>query len=73
MNLKIKEFNVENIKSQLNQDILNLDEDSADIYLLFPTVTEVGDALNPSRRRSLWARRFVTDPSVNPSPAPNAP
>ncbi len=31
MNLKIKEFDVENIKSQLDQDILNLDEDSADI------------------------------------------
>jgi len=31
MNLEIEEFNVENIKSQLNQDILNLDEDSADI------------------------------------------
>jgi hypothetical protein len=31
MNLKIKEFNVENIKFQLDQDILNLDEDSADI------------------------------------------
>jgi len=31
MNLEIEEFNVENIKSQLDQDILNLDEDSADI------------------------------------------
>ena len=31
MNLEIKEFNVENIESQLDQDILNLDEDSADI------------------------------------------
>jgi len=31
MNLEIKEFNVENIKSQLNQDTLNLDKDSADI------------------------------------------
>jgi hypothetical protein len=31
MNLKIKEFNIKNIKSQLNQDILNLDEDFADI------------------------------------------
>jgi len=31
MNLKIKEFNIENIKSQLNQDTLNLDEDSANI------------------------------------------
>jgi len=30
MNLEIEEFNVENIKSQLNQDTLNLDEDSAD-------------------------------------------
>jgi len=32
MNLKIKEFNVENIKSQLNQNILNLDEDFTDIF-----------------------------------------
>jgi len=31
MNLEIEEFNVENVKSQLNQDILNLDEDFADI------------------------------------------
>ncbi len=31
MNLEIEEFNIENIKSQLDQDILNLDEDSADI------------------------------------------
>ncbi len=31
MNLEIKEFNVENIESQLDQDILNLDEDFADI------------------------------------------
>ncbi len=31
MNLEIKEFNVEDVKSQLDQDILNLDEDSADI------------------------------------------
>ncbi len=30
MNLKIEEFNIKNIKFQLNQDILNLDEDSAD-------------------------------------------
>jgi len=30
MNLEIEEFNVENIKSQLDQDTLNLDEDSAD-------------------------------------------
>jgi len=29
MNLEIEEFNVENVKSQLDQDILNLDEDSA--------------------------------------------
>jgi len=33
MNLKIEEFNVENVKSQLNQDILNLNEDFADILL----------------------------------------
>ncbi len=32
MNLEIEEFNVENVKSQLNQDTLNLDEDSADIF-----------------------------------------
>jgi len=30
MNLEIEEFDVENIKSQLNQNILNLNEDSAD-------------------------------------------
>jgi len=30
MNLEIKEFDVEDVKSQLNQDILNLDEDSVD-------------------------------------------
>jgi len=30
MNLEIEEFDVEDIKSQLNQDTLNLDEDSAD-------------------------------------------
>jgi len=33
MNLKIEEFNVEDVKSQLNQDILNLDEDFADILI----------------------------------------
>ncbi len=32
MNLEIEEFDVENIKSQLDQDTLNLDEDSADIF-----------------------------------------
>ncbi len=32
MNLEIKEFDVEDVKSQLNQDILNLDKDSADIF-----------------------------------------
>ncbi len=31
MNLEIKEFDIENIKFQLNQNILNLNEDSADI------------------------------------------
>ncbi len=31
MNLEIEEFDIENIKSQLNQDTLNLDEDFADI------------------------------------------
>jgi len=32
MNLEIEEFNVEDVKSQLNQDILNLNKDSADIF-----------------------------------------
>ncbi len=32
MNLEIEEFDVENIKSQLDQDILNLDEDFADTF-----------------------------------------
>ncbi len=32
MNLKIEEFNVKNIKSQLDQNTLNLNEDSADIF-----------------------------------------
>ncbi len=32
MNLKIKEFDVEDVKSQLNQDILNLNEDFADTF-----------------------------------------
>jgi len=32
MNLEFEEFDVENIKSQLDQDILNLDEDSADTF-----------------------------------------
>ena len=32
MNLEIEEFDVEDVKSQLDQDILNLDEDSADIF-----------------------------------------
>jgi len=32
MNLEIEEFNVENIESQLDQDTLNLDEDSADTF-----------------------------------------
>jgi len=31
MNLKIEEFDVENVESQLDQDTLNLDENSADI------------------------------------------
>jgi len=30
MNLEIEEFDVEDVKFQLNQDILNLDENSAD-------------------------------------------
>jgi len=36
MNLEVEEFNVEDVKShlesQLNQDILNLDEDFADTF-----------------------------------------
>jgi len=32
MNLEIEEFDVENIKSQLDQDILNLDEDFVDTF-----------------------------------------
>jgi hypothetical protein len=32
INLKIKESDVENIKFQLDQDILNLDEDSANTF-----------------------------------------
>jgi len=31
MNLEIEEFDVEDVKSQLDQDTLNLNEDSADI------------------------------------------
>jgi len=33
MNLEIEEFNVEDVKSQLNQNILNLDEDFADTFI----------------------------------------
>jgi len=37
MNLEVEEFNIKNIESnlesQLNQDILNLDEDSADTFI----------------------------------------
>jgi len=32
MNLEIEEFDVKDIKSQLDQNILNLDEDSADTF-----------------------------------------
>jgi len=32
MNLKVKEFNIENVKSQLNQNISNLNEDFADTF-----------------------------------------
>jgi len=32
MNLEIEEFNVEDVESQLDQDTLNLDEDSADTF-----------------------------------------
>jgi len=33
MNLEIEEFDVEDVKFQLDQDILNLDEDSADTLI----------------------------------------
>jgi len=33
MNLEMEEFNVEDVKSQLNQNILNLDEDFADTFI----------------------------------------
>ena len=33
MNLEIKEFDIKNIKFQLNQNILNLDENSADTFI----------------------------------------
>ena len=33
MNLEIEEFNVEDVKSQLNQDTLNLNKDSADTFI----------------------------------------
>jgi len=33
MNLEIEEFNVEDVKFQLDQDTLNLDEDFADILI----------------------------------------
>jgi len=32
MNLEIEEFNIEDVKFQLDQDILNLNEDSADTF-----------------------------------------
>jgi len=32
MNLEIKEFDVEDVKSQLDQDILNLNEDFVDTF-----------------------------------------
>jgi len=32
MNLEIEEFNIENIKSQLDQNTLNLNKDSADTF-----------------------------------------
>jgi len=32
MNLEIEEFNVEDVKSQLDQDTLNLDKDFADTF-----------------------------------------
>ncbi len=32
INLEVKEFNVEDVKSQLDQNILKLDEDSADTF-----------------------------------------
>jgi len=33
MNLEIEEFNVEDVKSQLDQDTLNLNKDSADTLI----------------------------------------
>ncbi len=32
MNLEVKEFNVKDVESQLNQDISNLDENSANNF-----------------------------------------
>jgi len=32
MNLEVEEFNVKDVESQLDQDISNLNEDSADIF-----------------------------------------
>jgi len=32
MNLEIEEFNIKDVKFQLNQNILNLDENSADTF-----------------------------------------
>jgi len=32
INLEFEEFNIKNVKSQLDQDILNLDEDFADTF-----------------------------------------
>ncbi len=32
MNLEVEEFNIEDVESQLNQDILNLNKDSADTF-----------------------------------------
>jgi len=32
MNLEVEEFNVKDVESQLDQDISNLDEDSADTF-----------------------------------------
>ena len=32
MNLEVEEFNIEDVESQLNQDILNLNKDSVDTF-----------------------------------------
>jgi len=41
MNLEIEEFNIKNIKFQLDQNILNLNEDSANTFTLSETKLEI--------------------------------